>query len=98
MGKPPSDSGGEAMESVFGSATVRTRGRHTVSIDYDREMQMAYIAIVDGPVELVVWVPTHKLAGLLQDAFAAASEDPNSIGFDTWKAGDTGHSSVKMYV
>ena len=84
------------MESVFGSATIRSSGRHTLNIKYDPEMQMTAIAIGDEAMEILCWVPTHKLAGLLADAFAAASDDPHSIGYSTWKKGDVGHSMTRI--
>ena len=68
-----------------GMVTLNTRGKATLSAQYDPALQMTRVTLTVGDSNLEAWVPMIQLADLLSEALEAASNDTAAIGYDAYQ-------------
>ncbi len=69
---------------AYGTSVIRAKGQHFLKIYYCQEMLMSCLEIGDESITTKLYLPTHKLADLLHQAYLAQTEDSNAVGHRTW--------------
>jgi hypothetical protein len=69
---------------VYGVCETRAQGRHFIKVYYDKEIKMSCLEVGDEVISIKLFLPTHKLADLLLQAYEAQTEDFTAIGTSSW--------------